>query len=138
MGLSTSKADACQEWTVLGFREGVLESIQDLGKDREKWVEVLKAHAADFGVDANRGIVEWRTVKGAPTSAALITFGIPHRGPDRGTNLRREPSTIEAVDTLYYVTDRLSGRAVVIGIDGGKVVSSEFGQRLYTHLRARM
>lgn len=107
---------------------GKLVQVHELGRDRDKWAEVLRAHGQlkpgpGQDMDPLYSAVALRIIlPGAPLVAVLFADGFPHLGPNANPHVFRTAGEINQKDDALYYFENGFGRAHEIVIHDGKVV----------------
>jgi hypothetical protein len=96
---------------VVYFREGKVDRYEPLGRDRARWIRLLKEHRRDFGDPWNEAILQGEIVEGMPAAAALMSWGHPQAG------LRSNPSVRVATSRLGSGLDGETGEPAAHGAD---------------------
>jgi hypothetical protein len=134
--VSTPHASNCKKLDVLEFKDGKLVGVQQLGRDRDRWAEVLRAHGRIVpptgdgeAPPLHLAVTEKILHEGATTECVFFAAGFPKYGARSNPACHRLPSEIRGEDVLYYLKTS-GGEAQEVVIRDGKVAEIRPAERL--------
>lgn len=114
--------------TVVYFKNGKVDEVTDLGRDRAKWVAVLKSHGKDFGNEVNGLVFNNEVTAGMPLDAVMVSWGTPRGGPLQNPRVGVKRKDVSKTGRLYYFRNSLYD-AYWVHLNDGMVTNVERAPR---------
>ena len=119
-----AKTETDDQKTVLEFEAGRLVASTNLGTDRNRWMETLKAHGQGMDASVAGSILRKEIREGMPVEAVLLSWGVPDH-----SSMARSGNGTEMDGELWYRRGK-QGEGVRLSVKGNQIRRMENVQQI--------